>query len=266
MLLRHLQRNTVAYLALLVALSSTSYAAASKLLPANSVGSRQVINGSLQQSDLSKKAVSALRGKRGLRGAPGAVGPQGATGPQGAPGAGSGGVFSSDGSHPALRGVIDVPSAFATAAVEGVAPQRSTVGVYGFGSGGVWGNGGSVGVQGDGDLWGIQGFGAKLGVLSRSDLGIEDHLYSHVLGRLAGICEVPAAQTSVRCNFNSPFRVSTSPIVVATPTANPGGTYWTSAIDNTGFTLNLAMAPSSVLLFQYIVVGVDACPFSGSSC
>jgi hypothetical protein len=64
----HLRSNLVAYLALLVALSSTSFAAVTKLLPANSVGTRQVINGSLQGFDLSKKAVKALRGLRGPAG------------------------------------------------------------------------------------------------------------------------------------------------------------------------------------------------------
>jgi hypothetical protein len=271
-LLRHLRRNTVAYLALLIALSSTSYAAASKLLPANTVGSRQVVNGSLQQADLNKKTVAALRGKRGLRGVPGATGsdgstgPRGATGPQGAPGPGSGGVFSSDGSHPALRGIIDVPSPSATAAIEGVAPRRNTNGVYGYGSAGVWGNGDSVGVQGDGGLWGISGFGSRLGVLSRSDLGIEDHLYTRVSGKLAGICSMPAAQTSVRCSFNTAFGPQASPIVVLTPTANPGGPFWISGVDNGGFTLNVAVAPAGSILFDYLVVGVDACPFPGSSC
>ena len=97
----HLRANLVAYLALFVALSSTGYAASGKLLPRNSVGSAQVINGSLQKGDLSKKAVSGLRGAKGapglqgprgpqglqgLRGPAGADGPQGPTGPSGATG------------------------------------------------------------------------------------------------------------------------------------------------------------------------------------
>jgi hypothetical protein len=73
-LIGHLQRNLVAYLALFVALSSTSFAAATKLLPPNSVGTRQVINHSLQRVDLSRRAVKALRGLRGP------VGPRGAAG------------------------------------------------------------------------------------------------------------------------------------------------------------------------------------------
>ena len=89
-LIRHLQRNLVAYLALFVALSGASYAASSELLPRNSVGTSQVINGSLQKVDLSKATVSALRGHKGARGIPGqtgAPGPKGATGLAGQQGA-----------------------------------------------------------------------------------------------------------------------------------------------------------------------------------
>ena len=49
-LLQHVRRDLVALLALFVALTSTGYAASGKLLPSNSVGSAQVINGSLQKS------------------------------------------------------------------------------------------------------------------------------------------------------------------------------------------------------------------------
>jgi hypothetical protein len=92
---RHLRRNFVAYLALFVALSGASYAASSSLLPRNSVGTRQVINGSLQKGDLSNAAVSALKGRKGapgirgragsqgLKGATGAAGPQGTKGDSG---------------------------------------------------------------------------------------------------------------------------------------------------------------------------------------
>ena len=75
----------IAVVALFVALGGTSLAAA-KLLP-DSVGSPQVINGSLQTVDLSTKAKKALKGNTGPQGAPGAAGQTGATGAQGAPGA-----------------------------------------------------------------------------------------------------------------------------------------------------------------------------------
>lgn len=84
---RHLRRNLIAYVALLVALSGTSYAAAGKLLPPNSVGTRQVINGSLLKNDF--RAGQLPRGARGAPGPPGATGPrglQGSEGPQGVQG------------------------------------------------------------------------------------------------------------------------------------------------------------------------------------
>jgi Collagen triple helix repeat (20 copies) len=82
--------TVISLVALFVALGGTSYATVTKLLPRNSVGSAQVVNGSLQKADLSKNAVAALKGNRGLQGPPGvagAAGPAGPTGPQGDPGA-----------------------------------------------------------------------------------------------------------------------------------------------------------------------------------
>jgi hypothetical protein len=75
--------TVISVVALFVALGGTSYATVTRLLPKNSVGSSQVINGSLQKGDLSMKAIASLRGPRGARGAQGPAGPQGAGGPQG---------------------------------------------------------------------------------------------------------------------------------------------------------------------------------------
>src|SRR5882724_1021920 len=69
---RHLRRNLVAYLALLFTLSGTSYAAATTLLPSNSVGTRQVINGSLLKKDF--KSGQLPRGRQGDPGDPGPPG------------------------------------------------------------------------------------------------------------------------------------------------------------------------------------------------
>lgn len=80
----YMRHHHLALLALFVALGGTSIAATNALLPRNSVGTAQVINGSLQAGDLSKKAKKTLKG---LRGARGVSGPQGAQGPQGVPGA-----------------------------------------------------------------------------------------------------------------------------------------------------------------------------------
>jgi hypothetical protein len=74
----------VSLIALFVALGGTGYAAL--LLPKNSVGSGQVINGSLQKADLAKATVSALKGNVGRQGAQGPAGPQGAPGAAGAAG------------------------------------------------------------------------------------------------------------------------------------------------------------------------------------
>jgi hypothetical protein len=84
--LRFLRRNTIALLALFLALGGTTYAASSALIGANSVASPQVVNGSLQTKDLSAKARKALKGNRGLRGLRGLTGAKGATGAAGAQG------------------------------------------------------------------------------------------------------------------------------------------------------------------------------------
>src|SRR3954470_5385534 len=89
----NLRRNLVAYLALFVSLSSTGYAAGTKLLPRNSVGSAQVINSSLlakdfKQGQLPRGAPGArgAQGQAGASGSPGSPGPQGAKGATGATG------------------------------------------------------------------------------------------------------------------------------------------------------------------------------------
>jgi hypothetical protein len=84
--LRHVRTNGVAYSALFFALSGTSYGAASSLLPKNSVGSAQVVNGSLQKVDLSATTITALHGARGKRGPQGIQGFQGSPGERGAQG------------------------------------------------------------------------------------------------------------------------------------------------------------------------------------
>jgi hypothetical protein len=86
-LARYVARHHVALLALFVALGGTAVAASNALVPKNSVGSAQVINGSLQKSDISSGAVRALKGNQGPRGPQGATGQTGAQGPAGAPGA-----------------------------------------------------------------------------------------------------------------------------------------------------------------------------------
>jgi len=82
----YIKRHHVALLALFFALGGTSLAAGTALLPRNSVGTKQVINGSLLTNDLNKAARTALKGSRGLRGPAGVQGARGATGATGAQG------------------------------------------------------------------------------------------------------------------------------------------------------------------------------------
>jgi hypothetical protein len=80
---RHLRRNLVAYVALFFGLAGTSFGAATIVLPANSVGSKQIVNRSVRKIDLNKRTVAALRGQRGAQGLPGAKGDKGDQGPPG---------------------------------------------------------------------------------------------------------------------------------------------------------------------------------------
>ncbi len=82
---RFLRGNTIALLALFLALGGTTYAASTALIGKNSVASPQVVNGSLQAKDLSKKARKALKGNRGLRGLPGSARDSWRKGRQGRP-------------------------------------------------------------------------------------------------------------------------------------------------------------------------------------
>jgi hypothetical protein len=74
----------IACIALAVALSGTSYAAL--VLPANSVGSKQLKNRSIQRIDIGRKTIASLRGQRGPQGPAGLQGVQGTQGVQGAQG------------------------------------------------------------------------------------------------------------------------------------------------------------------------------------
>jgi hypothetical protein len=82
----YMKRHHLALFALFLALGGTSFAASNALLARNSVGTAQVINGSLQANDLSKNARTALKGNTGPRGPAGAQGSLGAAGAQGVQG------------------------------------------------------------------------------------------------------------------------------------------------------------------------------------
>ena len=92
----------VSVIALFIVLGGTSFAAVTKLLPKNSVGTKQVIDHSLLKADFKTgqlprgaagppgaagaQGPAGATGAQGPQGPAGAQGPQGATGPQGAPG------------------------------------------------------------------------------------------------------------------------------------------------------------------------------------
>jgi hypothetical protein len=76
--------NVTACIALAVALSGTSYAAF--VLPANSVGTKQLKNRSIQRLDIGRKTIASLRGQRGPQGPAGLQGAQGIPGVQGSQG------------------------------------------------------------------------------------------------------------------------------------------------------------------------------------
>jgi hypothetical protein len=106
----------VACVALLAALAGTGVAAVKVLAPTNSVGTLQVINGSLKRVDFAP--LQLPRGLRGLRGLNGPAGPAGSAGPAGAAGAAGaqGPAGSSDAYSRFVNGPIAVPASLTTLA------------------------------------------------------------------------------------------------------------------------------------------------------
>jgi hypothetical protein len=105
------------YMALVFALAGTSYAAGTKLLPANSVGTKQVINGSLLKKDFKPgqlpRGAQGPAGPAGAKGSAGPAGPAGPAGAQGVPG------------PPGPVGVTYVTSAVMTVAAGAQATQAA---------------------------------------------------------------------------------------------------------------------------------------------
>jgi hypothetical protein len=75
-LTRYLGHHHLALIALFVALGGTSYATTSKLLPANSVGTAQVINGSIRRACWTGRHSGASR-SAGSAGSAGGAGTEG---------------------------------------------------------------------------------------------------------------------------------------------------------------------------------------------
>jgi hypothetical protein len=243
----------VALVALFVAVGGTSYAAV--ILPKNSVGTAQIKDGAVTKGKIAKRTVAALRGQRGPRGAIGPAGATGPAGPQGAQGPsgnGSNGQFFGDGTNPA---------------VQGLSPGNGA-GIYGNSVGvGVYGQGNYIGTRGLGGMYGVVGDAGTggVGVVADPDLAVAEHIFVSVSGTLAGVCEIQAGHTSVACPLLD-FGRNGSPIVVATPTTNPGSQYWITGTTTTEFTLNLAAAPAANVDFNYLVIGIRDCIFPGNTC
>jgi hypothetical protein len=72
---KHLGRNSIALLALFLALGGTSFAAASF------INGKQIKPGSLPKNRLTKSAIRSLKGAKGVQGLPGQRGPTGPLGP-----------------------------------------------------------------------------------------------------------------------------------------------------------------------------------------
>lgn len=155
--------------------------------------------------------------------------------------AGIGGMFGIQGRSsyaPEGRGVTGVSSGSVGVGVAGTATGTNAWGVYGKGG-----------------KYGVVGYGNDFGLISLSDAGLKAHLVARN-GDVAGTCTIAAASTSQACSFATAFGAGISPVVVVTPTSNPGSFFWVSGTTSSGFTVTLASQPGSDVTFNYVVVGV----------
>lgn len=111
------------------------------------------------------------------------------------------------------------------------------------------------GVYGKGGKYGVVGYGNDFGLISLSDAGLRAHLVARN-GDVAGTCTIASSSSSQACSFASSFGSGVSPVVVVTPTSNPGSFFWISGVSVSGFTVNLGSAPGADVTFNYVVVGV----------
>jgi hypothetical protein len=76
----------VALTAMFFSLTGWGVAARVALAPPNSVGTQQIVNGSIRLTDIAPSTATLLQGRRGEDGAAGIPGPQGPSGAPGSPG------------------------------------------------------------------------------------------------------------------------------------------------------------------------------------
>jgi len=158
-------------------------------------------------------------------------------------------------------GVYGFASATGDGATCGVCGRSNSD--FGLGIGGV---SYSVGALGLGDVIGVYGTSGLIGdgsagIFTDTDAAFGGHVLA--LGTdIAGTCTIATGQTaSPDCNFANAFPPGTSPIIVVTPTSDPGSVFFVSdpAVGDatTGFKVNLATAPGAAVDFNYLVVGVN---------
>jgi hypothetical protein len=121
---------------------------------------------------------------------------------------------------------------------------------------GIYGQGpNDTGVAGEGTV-GVVGSGSAYGVASLGDtLTMGGNAYDN--GGVSGLCTVQSGATSASCSFQISFIDPTAnPIVVVTPQGNPGGSFWVSDSNASGFTLHLSAAAPADVVFGFHVIGL----------
>jgi hypothetical protein len=131
---RYLRHHHLAFLALFIALGGTSYAALR--IPANSVGTKQIVNKAVTLRKIDIAAQRALRGQTGsvgLQGSPGVAGVAGVPGKTGSPGVN--GTNGKNGTNGATKVVVRTGSASISAGTLGDAQANCNAGEHATGGG-----------------------------------------------------------------------------------------------------------------------------------
>jgi hypothetical protein len=75
---------------------------------------------------------------------------------------------------------------------------------------------------------------------------------------LAGTVTIASSTTSIAYHYSNTVLGTASPVVVFTPTSNPGAFYWVTPLGSpgswSGFTLTIASAPGGNVTFNYVVI------------
>lgn len=97
-----------------------------------------------------------------------------------------------------------------------------------------------LGVDGNGNL-------VTQGLALSGDLSVGGHVIGNSDTR--GQVTVPSGATSASYTFNTAY--ASAPNIVATPISDPEARYWVSSVTATGFTVNIASAPSVDVTFNF---------------